>query len=131
MSFASERQAIESRFSTQWGTTTPIKYDNIKYVPTAGTSFVALEIHKGASIQASLGTSPLFRGIGIISVNIYTPTGSGTNTGRAYADTAAGIFRNVVFSGIVCKSASVTRLGEQEGWFIYNVSIPFYHDETY
>ena len=123
--------AIESRFNTNWATATPIKFDNVAYEPTAGTTYVELQIHWDKSKQVSLEKTPLHRAWGIISVNIYTALNTGTKTAEQKADTAATIFRNAKFSGITCKSPEVKRIGEVDGWFVYNMNVIFHFDKTY
>jgi hypothetical protein len=133
MTFKNEERDIVSRFKTNWASTTSIKYDNVDFTPTPGESFVELEIHNGSQIPVSLGgiSATLYRGVGIISINIYTALNIGTQTGKNLADTAAAIFRGQTFSGITCRGADVTRLGESNGWFAHNVSIPFFRDESF
>ncbi len=133
MTFKNEQRDIESRFQTQWGSTTSIKYDNVDFTPTPNTSWVELQVHTGDQIPVSLGGvgATQYRGVGIISINIYTALNIGSQTGKNLADTAAAIFRGQTFSGIICRGADVTRLGEDNGWFVYNVSIPYFRDETF
>jgi hypothetical protein len=133
MSFKNEERDIQSRFQTNWGVTTPVKYDNRDFNPTPEESHVVFEIHNGDQIPISTGGvgDTLHRGIGIISINIHTALGIGSQTGKDLADTAAAIFRAQTFSGITCRGADVKRLGESSGWFVYNVSIPFFRDESF
>ncbi len=131
MGYEAERQAIESRFETQWASATSIDFDNVDFVPTPGTSFVRLTILDGDSRQVSLGDSPLYRSIGVIIISIFTPLDIGSATGRTLADNAAAIFRGWQSSGIVCRSPSIQRVGKTNGWFQYNVNVPFYRDESF
>jgi hypothetical protein len=133
MTFKNEDRDITSRFKTNWGSTTPVKYDNVDFTPTPGTTFVEFEIHNGSQMPVSLGgdDDTLYRGVGIISINIHTALNIGTQTGKNLADTAAAIFRGQTFLGIICRGADVTRLGESNGWFVHNVSIPFFRDESF
>lgn len=133
MTFKNEHKDIESRFQTQWGSTTPVAYDNIEFTPVSGTAYVRLHISTGDQIPVSLGGigATQYRGVGTISVNIYIPLNIGGQTGKDLADTAAAIFRGQTFSGITCRGAEVTDLGERNGWYVYNVSIPFFRDEIF
>jgi len=132
MSFEAEAAAIESRFSTEWGSTTDIKWDNVDYVPTDGTSYVTIEIHNSnANVAGFGGSNMMYRMRGLISINIFAALNSGTRAAKALADTAAEIFRGEEFSGIVCSAATIARTGQVEDWFIYNVTVPFYRNEIF
>jgi len=131
MTFEAETIAIESRFYNNWGAATPVKYDNVDFTPPAGGAFVELQVHNGDALAVSTGADITYRSPGIISINIYLPLNTGSNTGKEYADTIAAIFRGQQFSGISCQAASITRLGELDGKFVYNVSIPFFRDEDF
>jgi hypothetical protein len=133
MSFKNEQRDIEARFQTQWSSTTPVKYDNVDYTPTPGTNWVEFQVHTGDQIPISLGGvgATSYRVVGIISINVHTALNIGSQTGKNLCDTAAAIFRGQTFSGIICRGASITRLGEDNGWYVYNVSIPYHRDETF
>jgi len=132
MSFEAEAAAIEGRFSTEWGSTTDIKWDNVDYIPTAGTSYVTIEIHNSNSNVAGFGGSTMmYRMRGLISINIFAALNSGTRAAKVLADAAAEIFRGVEFSSVVCGAPAVSRSGQVEDWFIYNVTVPFYRNEIF
>lgn len=129
MTYEAEEQAIQSRFNTIF-TALSIKYDNIDFTPTSGTAFVELEIHDGDQLPISVADTVLYRNIGIISINVRVPMNQGSQTAKGYADTAAAVFRGQQFSSITCRGATITRMGEIDGWWVYNVSVPFYRDEA-
>jgi hypothetical protein len=131
LTYEAERLAIETRFNASWATATEIAWDNVEYTPTQGTDFVRLTIIDGDSSQVSLGNSPLHRSIGIIDIGIFVSLNSGTASARGYADRAAAIFREAQFSGILCRSPAIYRIGENDGWFQYNVTVPFHRDENF
>lgn len=128
MSYESERQSIEQRFETQWAATLPVRYDNVEFEPPA-TAYVELQIHNGDAFAASTGGSTILeRSVGIISMNLFGQKGTGTATLKGHVDTLCAIFRNANFDSIQCRSPNVTRLGEQDGRYVINVSVPFYRD---
>lgn len=132
MTFAASAQAIESRFATNWASRTPVRYDNVEYNPTPGTTWADLQIQDtNVFIAGITGTNNMHRSLGLISINIHSPIGEGTRTARGHADTAAAIFRDQIFSSVVCKSASITRVGPVGEWFVHNVTIPFHHDDFF
>jgi hypothetical protein len=131
MSYTDQNKAIRSRFHTNWGTDPPVKYDNADFTPPDNAAFVAFEIVNAGEFVASLGGPIKYRNFGIISINIYAPLNSGTKVLSGYCDTAAAIFRGQQFSSITCLGASVNRIGEVDGRFVYNVSIDFFRDEDF
>jgi len=129
MSFSTERQYIESRFSDNWGSTTPIKWNNIEFKYTPNQAFVELEIVSANIVKIDVLTS--YRYTGLITIIINVPINTGTKVARTYADTAATIFRDKTFDGIVCDSASINTLGGRNEWYKILVTIPFYRETTY
>jgi len=125
--FQDIRQAIESRFSTNW-IATDVSWDNVPYTPDANTAFVRLMINEVDSFQASIATVPCHRFIGIIHILIMVPVGTGTNTARGYADDAATIFRNANFDGIQCRSPRIVRVGDIGEHYQYSVMLNFWYD---
>ena len=142
MSFEIEAKLLETEFNTGWASTTPIKWDNVDYEPTAGTTYVDFQIHNNSSNVIGIsGNDNMHRIRGLIAINIYVALNAGTRSGRALADQAALIFREAQISSsdssaaedmtITCGAASITRLGKVEDWFVYNVTIPFYRNEIF
>ena len=138
MSFNDERQSLESRFNTQWATYTtsadvPIAWDNVEYTPVTGTTFVRFSVFPGDAYQVSLGNRPLHRVVGIIDIGIFVPQGQGTKNAKDLADIAAEIFRNWqdTTNKIRCRSPYLTQIGEEEGWFQVNVTVPYIRDELF
>jgi hypothetical protein len=133
MTFKNEQRDIEARFKNNWASTTSVKYDNVDFTPTPGESWVEIQVHTGDQIPVSLGgvSATLYRGVGIISINIHTALNIGSQTGKNLADTAAAIFRGQTFSGITCRGANISRLGESNGWYVYNMSVPYFRDESF
>ena len=137
MSFVSERETLEDRFYNEWGSESPVAWVNIDYDPAPETPFVEFHVSSGSGgVHAGFGTKKLTRRFGIIGINVFTPINSGTNTGRALADTAAAIFRNSEGGGwqgnnITCRAASIVESGSNEEWYRHSVTIPYYINETY
>ena len=132
---------IENTFNTSWGSTTPIKFDNVPF-DTPSTSWVSIMVWDGKSNKASLGPSTqLRRSIGTVFVDIYTPVGAGSAAARTYSDQVKSIFRDLEVSGLTFYEGTVSRLGEKyytnsgtgvpatSQWFQISVAIPFKYDE--
>ena len=133
MSFDTVRRDIEKRFDANW-IVTKVSYDNIDFEPPnrKGKEYwVRLRIFEDAANRMNIGNPGIHRTSGTIIIELYAPLNVGTNTLRSYASDAATIFRDKQFNGITCQEAIPTNVGELDGWFIYNVSIPFYYDGRY
>lgn len=131
MSFADERAAIEARFAANWSSTR-VKYENTQFEQPR-TAWVALYILNGEGKQISLGDDPLHRYAGVIMVQIHVPESSGTQTGRAYADTIAAIFRRQQFSNgssgtITCRTPYISSIAGRDGWYQINLACPYQRD---
>lgn len=133
--------AIENKFKTAWGTTTPVSYDGTRFiVPTV--NWVHIEVWDGSSRKASLGTGvQLRRSSGTIFITIYTELGEGSKPARELADAACEVFRDFQVSGLTCYEPEVKRLGEvyhassTSGakatlqWYQMIVSVPFIYNQ--
>jgi hypothetical protein len=133
MSYEAERIAIENRFATAWGATTPVAYQNVEFTPPTNPreSWVRVSVLNGASFQASLGNNPLYRHPGVIDISIFTPTGEGGKRAAQLVDQATAVFRGAQFSGILCRAPDVREVGPSDGWFQTSVSIPYQRDELF
>lgn len=105
--------AIEGLFATGWGTTTPVRYDNVPFTAPDSSAWVSVEVWDGRSIKGSLGAGvQLRRSVGTVFVTIYTPINNGSKAARDYADQVVLIFRDVQVSGITFEEPDVSRIGE-------------------
>ena len=146
MSFADERKYIEERFNTNWGTTTPIAWENVSidtpesfakgsgnYMQVDHTekqsSFVRLNILNGNSEYRSINKQTSKLHLGVIAVQVFIPLNGGTYKGREYADTIATIFDSASFNGIKCDVASIETVGSDGEYYQLNVNIPYRRDE--
>lgn len=131
MSLTTTITDLNAYFSSQWGATTPIAYDNVAFNADLNPEFVAFSISFGAQNQASIGAPNhnIYRQRGIVSVRIFTPLDRGAKRGMQLADQVSALFRTKNISGITFKSPSTTVVGQFDGVFQVNVAISFYYDE--
>ena len=138
MSTSALNIAIESLFATAWGSTTPVRYDNVPFVVPL-SSWVALEVWDGLSGRASLGYPALRRTQGVVYASVYTQVALGGKPARDLADAVVNIFRDIQVSGITFEEPDVKRIGEQSvsstgsvnsttQWFQMVVAVPFFYD---
>lgn len=132
MSYQAEKIAIETRFNTSWNGLTPVHWENDRFKPDANTAFVELDI-VGGSATRSLGGdvgSRLFRNYSNIVIKVYVPKGEGAGRAVGLIDSAIAIFRDAIFSGIVCYAPEPPdTLGEISEWYVVATRIPFHRDE--
>ena len=125
MSFETIRAAIAGRLSSGWSTTT-IAWENRDFTPPTSGDWVELTVLGNTGQTRGInGDVGAVRDSGLIAINIYTPEGSGTATGRGYADTLAALFEHERFSGITTYAATLTTRGVVNGWHQLNLTIPY------
>ena len=125
MSFEGIRSAIAARMSSNWSTT-PIAWENRDFTPPTSGGWVELTVLGNTGQTRGInGDVGAVRDSGLIAINIYTPEGSGTATGRGYADTLAALFEHERFSGITTYAATLTTRGVVNGWHQLNLTIPY------
>ena len=81
--------------------------------------------------RITVNTPATHRVTGTISIDINTPISIGSSAARVYAADLAVIFRDSQFNGITCREASLTNVGDVDGWFRMTLNIPFYWDGIY
>ncbi len=97
-----------------------------------GEAHLEFSIIDGASTRMNLGNSNrLHRYQGFININVYVGKGTGTRYAKKLCDDAAGIFRDQTFNGVLCRSPSISNLGNVGGWYQYNITVEFQFDEQF
>lgn len=91
MTYATERRAIETYLNTQWSGTTPVGFDGHDFEPSFNSIRVSIE--NGLALQGSIGANTnRIDYTGIVTIQIFTENGKGSETWRGYAETLDGIF---------------------------------------
>lgn len=137
MSFADERQALESYFSDNWETTS-VKYQNVPFDQPKNTAWVSFAILPGQGEQKDLADAPLYRYAGVIQVDIFVPVRVGTESLRDLADEVAELFRNQQIesgnSGVItCRLPGLQMVGveSQHGFYRGILTIPYQRDVVF
>lgn len=139
MSLESMRKYVETTLTTELASTHPsvkIKYENVKFVPVSGGTYVAIYILDGDAFQASLGNRFTERHVGVLQIDIMSPEGSGTTYRNSLADRISSIFRRlnsllVDGSYLQFRVPRTTALGNEGLYDRLAVSISYYRDEKY
>lgn len=105
------RAAIESRIATELakGPTYPISYQNIPFTPPNNTPWLQVFIRFGDNAYATLrpiGSSGFNRQNGTLTVNVFTPIGTGTGANFTIAERVKDLFDRAKFSSIIFDPAS-------------------------
>lgn len=132
--FADEQTAIEERFKTLWGATSPVKWENVNWSePKAVTAWVALTIVTTEGNQIELRERALHRYGGIVIVQVFQKSNSGTKEARKLAGKVADIFRRASIqygeSGLLrFRTPAIAPQPPNNGWFQLNVNCPYIRD---
>lgn len=125
------RAAVDARFQAQWDVSDAvISWDNVPFDTPSNAPWVRLFLLPSFAPNVSLGPNPLYRHMGIISIQCFTPENTGSGVAFDLAQKAMIIFRGQSFSGIVCRKVEMTRVGLFEGWYQTTVHVHFYYDST-
>ena len=126
MSFANERQAIESRLTDTW-TATSISYDNVPFDQPNDAAWIRLNIINGTSNYRAINSKK--RHVGVIIIQCFAPINTGTSLLRGYADDLIAIFEDQIFNGIVCRVGSIATATPSDTMYQINVTIPYWRDD--
>ena len=136
MNFEEFRAFAEEKFDTDW-TATPVEWENVSEsdaliaVKNAKTPWVRFTIRDGDGNRQTIGSdSRLNRYAGSLIIQIFVAQKTGTASARTYAAIIAAIWDG--YAGEPCLEfgpADITVVGETEGWFQFNVTVPFLNDD--
>ena len=108
-----------------------VQWPNADDIDKGDDLWVAWSVQEGDSKTSEIGgTATRYRDMGSMIVQIFVPLKKGTGDALALADTIAGSFRNVTYSGVRFRVARVTRVGVRGKWYQVNVVCPFHRDGT-
>ncbi len=124
MSYETERAAIEGRLNTNW-TTTKIRFENGKFVPTPGVAWVRCDILQNDTNTLEFGQTSVKEYLGLIDIGIFTPLNAGSKLGIGYADSIKAIFDMVDIGTIDCGPTTIFKVQDEDDWYHIVVSTPF------
>lgn len=131
--YKTEFEAIARMFNDGWGET-PIAWENMDFTPPSPpAAYVQFSVLNGDANQATIGApgSNIFRHVGMVSINVFTPESTGKAESLRLADMAAAIFRGRTDDGLRFKAPKATPLGVQDHYFQVNISVPFARDSFF
>ena len=131
MGYETERTAIYSHFQTQWGSTTPVQWENQPFDPPASGPWVKVSILRGQSQAAGILLGGRSRGPAA-QIDVMHQVNQGLKTALDLVDQITTVFRGKRIQGIQFEGPSVQRIDEPETSRLRIVtSIPFYRDESF
>lgn len=133
MSFALERQLIETAYKNGMAVDSVIQFENVSFqAPTSGNYTRISVLSGGEGRRVEVTASANERVPGVIDVAIFVLPDTGTATIRALGDTIAGVLANKTFaSGTTVVRTYGSRLdliGRAGSWYQANVTIRYERD---
>jgi hypothetical protein len=135
LTFAQARDEILALVKTAWDTTTfsMLWQDKPEEKPTGRTPWARTTLRHTGGGQASLaniGGVHRFNRDGLITVQIFTPSGEGLSRAYDLCKVIADAFEGVTtVGGIWFTNTTLTEVGQEGDWFQINVTTQFTYDE--
>jgi hypothetical protein len=132
MTFEEIRIAVESRVAA-WPDA-PVAFDGVPNSPALQSaidnkdSWVRLTINHGDSFTACIGDGPKVRRTGLIQCQVFTKLDRGSRPAALLADSLAAQLEYWQSGKLETQAASVQRVGPDDGWYMYLLSVPFRAD---
>lgn len=141
MSYADESIQIQQRLTAQLPTigiaADLVAWPNETFpgnanLPDPASLWISLSILNGEAFQNTiLAQTNNHRHPGVIIIQVHAPLNAGNGAALAKASLIATAFRNWCGTTVRCRAVSVKEIGEKEGFYLVNVSIPFHRDELF
>lgn len=112
--------------------TTSFVYPNAPFSEVdADSEFVRVTMLDGETTQADLSATPRWKHTGVLIFQVFVKAETGEGRAREIADTIAGWYRGTSVGKLVFRAASARNVGIRNGWYQYNIELPFYFHEIY
>jgi len=110
-----------------------VDYPNIKYEPSNGTSFLAVDLLPGTTTPASIGTGACTRHVGVYQIMINVPKYKSFSESKVLIDGLKNYFRmstGITYNGITVRVTKfqVEQYMTDDAWFKQPVSIYYRSD---
>lgn len=133
MSYVTANRAIRLALKQWWEAEFPtieLAWDNADFTVPADT-WVRVFVIPGSTTLAGLGgdlNSRLWRIVGVLSLQVFTPNQEGTAEAERIADRAITNLQGQTINDVLFREVSMTRFGETGDWHQTNVSVPYQFD---
>ena len=126
------RELLEVAMINGWNSTTPIKFENVKFDDTDIDAFISVMMINYTTKNVCVGSAitKRIRHTGVLAVKIYIKKDIGSGLAYTYADQVRGIMDNLNQTNLLTM-ASMTRKNDvpDDGWFGLIVDTPYISDE--
>lgn len=132
MTYLNAAAAVEARIET-WATaqSLDVQWPNGAYAPT-GRAWCRVQFFGLEASRASLGAPAVYRHPALLIVSVFVPLGEGSGNAYTFADALCAAFRGVTAdTGIRYRAPTVTDIGERDGFYQVNVTVPFVRDTIF
>ena len=135
MTRAEAKNNLVKEFINEYGSTTPVLYDNDEggFTKPTDSAWVKFSVTNNDAFQATLGLAPSrrYERMGIIGAQVYIPTNPGTYDGDILCQTIVDIYESKrLYTDIICGTGIIKEYGvTEEDWYLFNVIIPYTFDE--
>jgi len=132
MGFEDIRLAVESHLAA-WPDA-PVSFDNVATQPSVQAAidgkqpWVRLTIVPGDTMTAAIGDGPKARHTGLLMLQVFTAENVSSAKAMQLADSLAQHIQYWQDGKFSTQAASLTRVGQQSGWFQVNVSASYRAD---
>lgn len=137
MSFATVTNALNATFNTAWASATPIAWPNVEFTkPNPQSAWVRVVVDGNVAGQAAFGDGVLHRTSGLVFIQVFVPDNDGPNEANTLSQSAADALQykriEYVSGGRPIRTwgAVIRSIGNSDGWYQVNVTIPFDYDEV-
>jgi len=117
-------QDIETFFVNGWRDTTPVAYQNVKFLEPANAPWVAMKVIPGLASQ--LGFNECVEQTGIVQVIIRIPEATTSAVANQLADSVYNIFNRKVINDIQFEITQRLLIGIVDGWYTLEVDTDFF-----
>ena len=132
MSYAAAASEIRARLVAEWSAQTPIAWPNVLFdPPNPAAPWMRFTTKEGEARRLSIGGGlKNYRHPGVVTLQLFDALNVGDGDLTILADQAAAIFQSWAGVDVVCQTATVKTIGDDDrGWYQINVVIPFYWDD--
>lgn len=125
MSSDAVRLILERRLATEWGSRTPIHWDDTNDKPVVGVAFIRCTLDGIDSEPISMNCD---RDFDLFTIQVLTPKGLGSENSWELSDEVARIFRRYSEGTLVVNKVVNERVGKHDEWYQRNVLVDTQYD---
>ena len=134
MALATIQDTLFDRFKDQLALSAysalPVSYPNLKFTPPSNSEWLRVQLEPADSHTASLSAGmQRFRSVGLLVIGVFIPVGESNADALAIADAIAAFYRGATLSGLSLQAPSISRVGSAQGFYQYNVIVPYRYDD--